>query len=79
MKALNETCFSRWGDSPTGARSSRIAARQLRNRSASDNSRRQASDDAAGERPSTLWLRPMKVRKSMDGTWIRTRLDSWFH
>ena len=67
MKALNETCVSRWGERPTGARSSRIAAKQLRNRSASDSSRRQASDGAAGERPSTLWLKPMKVRKSMDG------------
>lgn len=71
MKALKETCFNKWGDSPTDARSSRIAARQLKNRSASDNSRRQASEGAAGERPSTLWLRPMKVRKSMAGAEIK--------
>ena len=70
--ALNETCERRRGDNPAGARSSRSAARQLRNRSASDSSRRQASEEAAGDRPRTLWLRPMNVRKSMDGTEIRT-------
>jgi hypothetical protein len=57
-----------------GAFSSRMEARELRNRSASDLCRWSASEAADKPRPMTFLVKPRNVRKSIFGCCMRTTL-----